>query len=144
MRQRDPRRALESVEDEARLHVTDSGELQQLLQDQRAEGFEVRGDDLKHEIVSAGGREASHHFGERFERAMELFDVLVGVTLEPHLDESLHGEPETRRIDERGVALNYATLLELADATSAGRMGQPADLCQLDHRAPAVLLQLRQ
>ena len=61
--------------------------------------------------------------------------------VEPHLHERLHFQAQRRRIDDRGIALDDAGLLQQLHAPRAGRIGKPDLLGQFDDRLAAVLLQ---
>src|SRR6185503_19665645 len=100
--------------------------------------------DMEHEVVGTGGGKAGHDLVEGFERAMKLLDVLIGVPLEPYLDEGLDGEAKPRGIHDGGVPLDDSRLLELADPAGAGRMSQADRLRQLDDGTTPVLLELVQ
>ena len=70
--------------------------------------------------------------------------VLIGVPLEPYLDEGLDGEAKPRRIHDGGIPLDDSCLLELADPAGAGRVSQADHLRQLDDGTTPVLLELVQ
>src|SRR5580698_6736825 len=144
MVERYARRALERGEHDTRLHIAHMRDAQQLLEDDRAQRFQILAEHLQDEVVSPGGREAIGDLVEQRDLALEARYRLVGMLGELDVYDRLDLEADPVRVQNGGIPLDDAGRLERADAASAGRRRQTDELGKLDHGQPTLSLQLGQ
>jgi hypothetical protein len=108
------------------------------------EGLQVGHEHVQQEIQVAGHDVAGAHLGQLAHRGLEGLGDLLGLPLDPHLDESLDLHAQRRRAEHRGIALDHPGFLEPRHAALAGRGRQRHPFGEGDDRQAAVALQFVQ
>ena len=84
--------------------------------------LDVVRDDAQVEVPLSGERAAIEHLGPVADRALELGERIAPLGVEAHVHVDHHVEAERRAVEQGDPALDHAVLLELLDASPAGRI----------------------
>src|SRR5689334_13197547 len=134
-------RAFHLAQCEARFDRGDAIKPRELLFEEALIGFEIAHHDAHQIVALAGHEEAVDDFGPAPDRLREAVELFLALALELDRGEDADRQADLGGIDDRGIALDDAVLLEIAHPARAGRGGEPDLLGKLLDGHPAVLLE---
>ena len=138
--QRQRRALLHRPQGERAADLGDAGDLGE-VHDEALVGFEVGHDDAQQVVAVAGHQIALHDLGPRRRGALEGLQRLLVLGRERHAHEDVDRQADRLGVEQRGIALDHARLLERLDPPPARRGGQADLLGEVGIAQAAVLLQ---
>lgn len=115
--------ALSSLEDEVRLRRAHRLVHRDVLEHDVAQRRGILDRDVHEEVVLSRDVEHLDHAGRAYEGREEPLDPLARVATEPHADDGLERQSETRGIEQCAHTGEHAARPERADAVGGGRFG---------------------
>jgi len=129
------------LQGEARLDAGDHRDAGQVVEQKALVGGQVGGDHAQQVVRFAGHQVTFHDLGPLAHRGFELGQGVAALQFQADMDQHADRKVDRALVDQGGVALDHAALLQRAHPAQAGRLRQPDLIREFDVAQAAVFLQ---